>query len=320
MHEKISPAIRWMTTTPWSSGPHPRRSEDAGPRLPAVARAAADALLARLDRALPGRITGFYVVGSACLGAFRDGRSDVDFVAVASGRLDAGELRRLRTIHRERWASALAGDALRGRWPLVCNGCYLGPGDLSRSPLEVTPLAGHVAGRFGIAERGFDVNPVTWHTLAGHGIAIRGPEPGCLGVRIDAAELRAWTLDNLGGYWRRWVERARRPGVSTLRALLRPGAATALTRRSAAWGVLGAPRLHYTLATGQIASKEQAGRYALEAFAPDWQPLIQEALAFWRGAPSSPPYRRRPGLRRRAAAGFVAHVIESANQLVATQR
>jgi hypothetical protein len=276
-----------------------------------------DDLLVRLDRALPGRIDGFYVVGSVCLGAFRLGRSDVDFVAtVADGELDAGERRRLRRIHLDRWGAALARDvALRRRWPLVCNGSYLAPDALSRSPLEVTPLAGHIAGRFGIAERGFDVNPVTWHTLARHGIAVRGPEPGRLGIRTDPDELRAWTVENLNGYWRRWVDRARPPRTVTVRALSRRGAATALTRRFTAWGVLGAPRLHYTLTTGEIASKEQAGSYSLDTFAPDWRPLVAEALAFWRGEASTPPYRWRPDLRRRTAAEFVTHVIDSANRL-----
>jgi hypothetical protein len=251
-----------------------------------------------------------YVVGSTCLGAFRADRSDVDFVAiVADGGLDAGELRRLRRIHLGRWRGALARDvALRRHWPVVCNGSYLPPDALSRSPLEVTPLAGHVAGRFGIAERGFDVNPVTWHTLARHGIAIRGPAPGFLAIRTDPAELRAWTIDNLDSYWRRWAERARRPGVATVRAL---------PRRFVAWGVLGAPRLHYTLATGEIASKEDAGHYALDAF-PQFRPLIEEALAFWRGAPATARYRGRPDLRRRATVEFVTHVIDSANRDLAT--
>ncbi|HYB31567.1 MAG TPA: hypothetical protein VEF89_33590 [Solirubrobacteraceae bacterium] len=53
----------------------------------------------------------------------------------------------------------------------------------------------------------------------------------------------------------------------------------------------------------------------LEAFASEWRPLIEKALAFRRGAPASPPYRRHPGVRRRAVAAFVAHVIESANRL-----
>jgi hypothetical protein len=275
--------------------------------FPETARAAVADLLGRLDRELPGRTVGFYVVGSACLGAFRPARSDVDFVAIVDGELDAGELRRLRAVHRRLWMTALARDAgLRGRWPLVCNGSYLRPGDVSHSPLEVTPLAGHVAGRFGTAEPGFDVNPVTWHTLARHGIAVRGPEPRSLGIRTDSAELTQWTMDNLNGYWRRWQSRARRPGPATLRAL---------PRRFTAWGVLGAPRLHYTLTTGEVTSKEEAGRYALETFGPEWRGLIEEALAFWRGAPAVAPYRRRPDLRRRAAAAFVAHVIESANRL-----
>ena len=93
---------------------------------------------------------------------------------------------------------------------MVCNGIYLRAGDLSRSPLEVTPLAGHVAGRFRTASReGFDVNPVTWHSLAGHGIALRGPAPDRLRVHTNQVELREWVLANLNGYWRCWAERTR---------------------------------------------------------------------------------------------------------------
>jgi Domain of unknown function (DUF4111) len=308
--------IRRMPTTPRASGSHLCGPSASTAALPAPVQATVEDLLARLDRELPGRIEGFYVVGSTCLGAFRDGRSDVDFVAVLAGELEASEARQLRAIHRRLWLSAIARDgALRRRWPLVCNGSYLTPQDLSRSPLEVTPQAGHVSGRFGVAQRGFDVNPVTWHTLARRGIAVRGPEPESLHIRTDAAELRTWTVENLNGYWRRWANRARRPGPAMLRALPRTGAATPHTRRFTAWGVLGSARLHYTLLTGEIASKEDAGYYALEAFAPSWRPLIEEALGFWRGARASPPYRWHPDLRRQAVVAFVAHVIESANRL-----
>jgi len=47
-----------------------------------VARGIAARYLALADRLLPERIQAFYLVGSTALGAFRDGRSDVDFVAV----------------------------------------------------------------------------------------------------------------------------------------------------------------------------------------------------------------------------------------------
>jgi hypothetical protein len=268
-----------------------------------------DDLLARLDRAVPARIDGLYVVGSACMGAFRVGRSDLDFVAIASGELDRAELARLRAMHLSRWASSLIRDAaLRWRWPLVCNGVYLTQTDLSRSPLEVTPLAGHVAGRFRVAEReGFDVNPVTWQTLARHGVAIRGPKPNRLPIHVDDGELRAWTLGNLNSYWREWARRARGTGSTTTRAL---------PRRFAAWGVLGAPRLHYTVSTGAIASKEAAAQYALEVFEHRWHALIEDALAFWRGVPGSRHYRRHPRRRNRDAAEFVSSVIESANYIV----
>jgi hypothetical protein len=278
--------------------------------LPELARGAVDDLLGRLDRAVPDRIEGFYVVGSASLGAFCAGHSDVDFVAIVDGTLGRAELARLRAMHIGRWTAAVLHDlALRRRWPLVCNGIYLQTDDLSLSPLEVIPLAGHVTGRFRVATReGFDVNPVTWQVLAHHGIAIRGPERERLPIRTDEAELRAWTLGNLNGYWRRWVRRARCGGLNTKGVP---------PRRLATSGVLGAPRLHYTIATGEIATKEAAAHHALDVFEPRWHGLIEDALAFRRGQPPSAQYRRRPVRRCHDAAEFVACVIDTTNRLPA---
>ena len=132
--------------------------------LPALASEAVDVLLERVDRALPGRVDGFYVVGSVSLGGFRSQRSDVDFVAIINGALGNRELRRLRRAHLACCASAVCQTVPRRRWPLICNGVYVTATDPARSPLEVTPIASHVAGRFLVGE-GFDVNPVTWHTL-----------------------------------------------------------------------------------------------------------------------------------------------------------
>ena len=85
---------------------------------------------------------------------FGAGRSDVDFVAIVDGDCRATEL----GSGFERCMSAAGcrrcpGHGRARRWPLVCNGIYLRPGDLSRSPREVTPLAGHVTGRFRAASR-----------------------------------------------------------------------------------------------------------------------------------------------------------------------
>ena len=259
--------------------------------------------LRRVDRAIPGAIQGFYVVGSTALGAFRPGRSDVDFVAVLADRLGAADLNRLRRAQRSLYAADVATAFLRlpWRWPLTCNGVFVRWADLRRSPLAVLPIASHTAWRF--AEGlGFDVNPVTWRVLAEHGIAVRGPTPDRLGIHRDEVELRRWCLRNLDGYWRRWA--------NSMLNLTR-GTVMASFLHAAVGGVLGAPRLHRTVVEGDVISKEEAGEYALAAFGDRWRPVIDNALAYWRGELTAGPFRP-VGRRRREAARFVLEVVESA--------
>ena len=111
-------------------------------------------------------------------------------------------------------------------------------------------------------------------------------------------------LGNLNSYWRRWTARVRPVGVS-IRGVP--------PRRLAASGALGVPRLHYTIGTGKVATKEAAARHALEVLEPRWHRLIEDAIAYWRGEPPSEPYRRHPHRRHREAVEFVACVIDAAN-------
>ena len=220
-----------------------------------------------VDRVLPRQVEGLYLVGSTAMGGFRLGRSDIDFVAVLAGELGGRQLDQLRRVQLQLYLRSLAGAVSRPpwRWPLVCNGVYVLWHDLAHSPLGVKPIAAHVAGRF-TPGGGFDANPVTWRTLATKGIAVRGPRPSDLRIHHDDQELRRWTLDNLNRYWRRWAVAVRRPGWAAVRASIR--------HLSDAWGVLGAPRLHFTLATGEIASK---GR----ALVHETQGVWKEGTASW---------------------------------------
>jgi hypothetical protein len=224
-------------------------------------------------------------------------------VAVLGDRLDAAELSRLRRAHRRLYVADLASALLRvpWRWPLTCNGVFVRWADLRRSPLAAVPVASHTAGRFA-AGRGFDVNPVTWRVLADHGIAVRGPAPDRLKIHHDDAELRQWCLRNLDGYWRRWANSVLHLTREVARASFLHGVA---------WGVLGGPRLHRTVLEGDIISKEEAGEYALAAFGDRWRPLIEEALAYWRGELTAGPFRLA-GRRRQETARFVLEVVESA--------
>ena len=269
---------------------------------------AVDRYLASVDRALPGRVSGFYLVGSAALGAFQAGRSDIDFVALVDHRLSPAELASLNRAQRHLYRAALVESvsSLPWRWPLVCNGVYVLKEDVARSPLDVVPLASHVGGRL-TADAGFDVNPVTWRILAESGIAVRGLAPAKLRIWRDDAELRRWTLGNLNGYWRRWAGDLRRPGQIAAKALL---------LRYVAWGVLGTSRMHYTITTGDIATKTQACTYALGALGSGWQPLLEETRAYWTGA--SRPQHATPRLSRpRVTSDFVLAAINSAAVIAA---
>jgi hypothetical protein len=274
--------------------------------LPDEARRLTDRYLRVADHLLPGRLGAFYVVGSTALGAYRPGRSDIDFVAVIDDTLSRYELRRLRFVHLTTGAGSGLLAVRRGRleFPGTCNGVFVAAKDLLRPVTEITPLASHTGTRFSVG-RGFDVNPVGWHVLANDGIAMRGPEPSTLGLQTQPGALRSWTLDNLDADWAPWART-----ILTRHPLrLRPR-----WRWLTAWGVLGVSRMHHTIATGNVIAKKAAGEYALTAFPRRWQPLINEALAYRRNQPVNAP-GHHGAARAGETARFVLEVIRDAHVL-----
>ena len=263
--------------------------------------------LAQVDQLLPGVITGFYLVGSVALGAYRESRSDIDFVAVSDRGLSGAELRRLRLHHARSGLHTTAVAIRQRRSPLTgtCNGVFIRAEDLSRPVTQITPVASHVAQNFSIGHAGSDVSPVAWKVLAERGLPIRGPGPASLSLDPQAELLRSWNLENLASYWRPWASMVMERSPF-LWFGLRP-------RWSTAWGVLGAPRLHHTIATGEVISKEAAGEYALDVFPPRWHPLIEEALAYWRGVPYRHEFSRAE--RARLTSEFVLEVAAAAQEL-----
>jgi hypothetical protein len=259
--------------------------------LPPVVERSIERYLSHVDRLLPGRVTGFYVVGSTALGAYRERRSDIDFVAVVDGDLGPAALRRLRAQHA--WSAAGTGTTAlrRGRSPLTgtCNGCFIRADDLGRPATEITPVASHVGHTFKVGVG--DISPVDWKVLAERGIAVRGPDPESMPLDPQLDLMLSWNLGNIEQYWRPWAERAMRtPG----RFRLRP-------RWSTAWGVLGAPRLHRSIATGDVISKEDAGDYAprrLPRPLARAHPRSAGLLAGGAGEPA-PVARRTPPAHRR---------------------
>lgn len=222
---------------------------------------------------------GFYLVGSVALRGYRRRRSDLDFVGVLDDAVEKGSLGRLRVAHLQ--SGMVTGSrALRERRsPLTgaFNGIFIPASELTRPVTQIRPVASQVGTRFANGRAGSDLSPVGWKVFSEKGISIRGPEPAALHLDPEPERLRSWTRGNLETYWRPWAERVARAPQRPF--ALRP-------RYWTAWGMLGVPRLHCTIATGDVVTKEFAGDYALGAFAPVWRPLIEEALAYWREEPT----------------------------------
>jgi hypothetical protein len=255
-----------------------------------------DSLLDEMDEQAPGLVEGFYLVGSVALGAYRAGRSDIDFVAIIApgcGEPQFAALRRGYEKHMARYPRPFL-DGIFLTWDELEAGS-----DALSGPRPVVSEAG-----FSVSDQSGLINPVTWHILAHHGVRCRGPRPHEFGLRTDAIHLANWTLANLDQYWTPYIERhgrvLSRHGMWSLRPWFTE------------WTALGVCRLHYTLATGQITTKLGAGRHALKTFPRKWHGIIEEARGLHDGGASS---YQNPFRRRSDCLDFARMVIADAKQV-----
>jgi predicted nucleotidyltransferase len=259
--------------------------------IPSTARSIVAAYLEAVDAEAPGLVVGLYLTGSIALGDFRPGTSDIDFVAVTDGRAGDSAVAVLERVHRSLNVNPRLNQF---------DGIYVTWNDLARDPAECAPVPFNYNRRFHEAGR-FELSPVTWATLARHGVAVRGPAPATLSVWDDTSLLDAWTRQNLLDYWQPWRDRRSRLVTKLGRSALRADAT--------AWGALGVSRLHHTLVTGNITSKYGAGMYALHALPPRWHTIVLEAMRIRRGDGGRSLYRTPFG-RRRDLLAFITFVIE----------
>ncbi len=209
------------------------------------------------DSAAPGTVEGLYLVGSAALGDWTP-HSDIDVIAVVADPSDPDLVGDLAA------AQALVGT----RTSVAIDGPYVAWGDLVVPPMAVQrPWV--LDGRYHVDGECFEINPVTWYTLATYGIALRGDRPDRLGVHIDLEDRRSWVVENLDTYWR---------GVgSSLAEGLGASAEDEWGGEILEWVALGVARMLFTFETGDVVSKAAAGRWAAERI-PDHEALFHTAV------------------------------------------
>jgi hypothetical protein len=258
-------------------------------RIPPDVASVTDAFLCSADKRAPGLIQGLYLHGSLGFGEYFPGASDVDFVAVLSGRPDDAQLAGLAAAHRD----------VQAAFPRPhLDGVHLVDADLRKPPDACPDVPCVLEGSFQSSGR-ISVNPVTWHELAWHGVTVHGPALADGWVWTDRAALRSFTYANLTSYW------------APVAAKVRAAPPEAITPENVAWCVLGVCRLHYLLTTGSMTSKSGAGRHGLAAFGPRWRPILAEALRAREQPGQISEYADDPVARGRDAAAFTTMAVES---------
>lgn len=212
--------------------------------LPVPVAAAVEAWLGHHDRLAPGAVEGLFLVGSVALGDWTP-RSDIDVVAFVADPTDADTVAALGAAHE-------AYRAEGGR-PTV-DGPFLSWADVTSPPTSVQ-RAWTLDGEFRFDAECFEINPVVWFTLAEHGVAVRGPTPGELGVAVDDAARRDWVRANVDTYWR-----SVRSEVAEI--LAADPDRTEFGGSTVEWCALGVARMWFTAETGGVVSKNAAGAWA----------------------------------------------------------
>jgi predicted nucleotidyltransferase len=253
--------------------------------LPVPVAEAVAAWLDAHDEAAPGVIEGLYLVGSVALDDWTP-HSDIDVVAVVADPSDPDLFDDLATAH----------ALVRERLSISVDGPYVAWGDLVVPPMAVQrPWV--LDGEYHVDGESFEINPVTWYTLATHGIALRGDPADRLGVHVDLGERRRWVRENLQTYWRGAGERLRAAIEADRASETADGAVLE-------WVALGVARMLYTWETGEVASKSAAGRWAAERV-PDFADMLLAAVRV----------RSNPGPATRAqlldAVAFTQVIVDS---------
>lgn len=222
-------------------------------------------LLVQAQTILGVHFVGMYLTGSLALGDFNPDSSDIDLVIVTgdprSGWTPLSD--DLFTALKDMHARFAAGGS---PWATKLEAVYLPAAALGRDAptgAEYPVLEKGRALVMAPLESGWSVQ---CYTLREHGLAVAGPAPRALVDAVDPHDMRRAGAAIAG----MWLEQAR--ADPSWLVWLRQ-------RENQAFVVLTLCRLLYTLASGAVASKPGAARWAQQTVGPRWVGLIERALA-----------------------------------------
>lgn len=265
-------------------------------RVPHKVKVLLTIYLKKLNKQLPDLLNGFYLYGSISLGAFVEGSSDVDFMAVIQRDLSEADIAILKQIHKE----------IQSSYPqMSLDGIYITKEDITGLDTEAKTCIyfndGEIQGTKELQKNSIDV-----FQFYNYGVCILGKEPSQYNFSIEWNLLMSRMQDNLNSYWVNWKKRGERFLSVQYFDLL-------FSVKSIEWGVLGVSRLYYSFNEQGITSKVGAGEYAINNVPERWHKIINEAMRLRLGNPKS--YYKSIFARRNDALAYMEYIINESNKL-----
>jgi hypothetical protein len=228
--------------------------------LPARARKIVSEFIDRITGIEPPFVDGVYIIGSLALNDFYSNKSDIDFIILCKALPDKNIAIKLKRIHKHIGKSFPKPDL---------SGIYLTLDCLqSKMPEDSTVLIYHEGSlHYGKSE----MAPIALSELSSHGLTILGQRSETLPVNITNSQVTRFLYENINSYWQNWIDHHASYFHRRILLLFFP--------RMTEWSVLGVARQFYTLQTGRIVSKTEAGIYCLQHLPERFHPIITEAIS-----------------------------------------
>lgn len=254
------------------------------------------ALVDRIYNIKPDFLIGVYLTGSLTMNDFFNNKSDIDFIVLYKKMPDKKILKQLKCIH----------QTIKKHYtnpPL--SGLYLTIDSIkNEEPEKIKTLTYHEGAlRFGV----FEMAPISLSELKSNGITVFGLNAEALEIEITKDYMSRFLYNNINTYWKEWLKQHSSFFNRKLLLLFFP--------RLTEWSVLGVARQLYTLQTGKITSKSQAGIYCLNKLPGKFHPIINEALSIRKSKKVIPflkSYTIKPSFTR------MAETIECVNFIINT--
>lgn len=227
-------------------------------KLPSFVEKVLRDYVSQMTAAYPNLIEGVYITGSVALGDYYSKKSDIDFMTVLKEIPPEDLLRRLKHIH-------LNIEKAYGRPKL--NGYYVTMKGIKRGQKSFPSF---FKNRLQL-ERPFELDKVSLLEWKEFSYCVCGIPAVELPLDVQLRDVMAQLHQNINSYWTSWIRRYSPVSFNYVLLMLFP--------RLTEWGILGVARQLYTLETGMIASKLNAGTYCLDKLPDNLKGIMRQAIA-----------------------------------------